>query len=294
MTAEPWRVAQIAVKRGSGGEGSRGSGYLVTPGRVLTAAHVVAGASAVMIRLDVGRATQIEVEAESWWAARAPHQSTDLAVVVIPASATAGRTCEPALFGQIRDCAAALPGEHFRLPAVQAPETLGSRPGQGIPRLRAGHCAHAGGRQPPPGHPGCLPGRPCPQAAAGRRTVAVGWDVRGGRLGRGPDHRSSDGAPCGRRHRAAGRPQGRPRLRTARGSRSGGARGTAGAASGRRGTGGCCPGPAEPICAVGIPSPGQGHCPGYPFRPRGRAGGVGAVLCKHRPVCVVAGRPMGW
>ena len=55
VTAESWRVAQIVVDRGPGGEGSRGSGYLVAPGLVLTAAHVVAGAVTVRVRLDVGQ-----------------------------------------------------------------------------------------------------------------------------------------------------------------------------------------------------------------------------------------------
>ena len=68
MTAESWRVAQIVVERGPGDEGSRGSGYLLAPGRVLTAAHVVAGASAVRVRLDVGQRTEIDVQAEGWWA----------------------------------------------------------------------------------------------------------------------------------------------------------------------------------------------------------------------------------
>ena len=53
--------------------GSRGSGYLIAPGRVLTAAHVVAGASVVRVRLDVGQDTEIDVQAESWWADPAGH-----------------------------------------------------------------------------------------------------------------------------------------------------------------------------------------------------------------------------
>ena len=93
MTVDPWRVAQIAVDRGPGHDGSRGSGYLIAPGRVLTAAHVVAGASVVRVRLDVGQDTEIDVQAESWWADPAGHDGTDLAVVTIPEDATAGRTC---------------------------------------------------------------------------------------------------------------------------------------------------------------------------------------------------------
>ena len=71
--AEPWRVAQLVVDRGPGRSGSRGPGYLIAPGRVLTAAHVVAGASVVLVRLDVGQETGINVQAEKWWADPAGH-----------------------------------------------------------------------------------------------------------------------------------------------------------------------------------------------------------------------------
>ena len=113
---EPWRVAQLAVDRGPGHEGSRGSGYLVAPGRVLTAAHVVAGASAVRVRLDVGQDTEIDVQAESWWADPAGHEGTDLAVVTIPETATAGRTFESARFGRISDSAAVVSVDAFGFP----------------------------------------------------------------------------------------------------------------------------------------------------------------------------------
>ena len=65
---ESWRVAQIVVDRGAGIESFRGSGYLVAPGLVLTAAHVLAGALAVRVRLDVGQSTEIDVQAKGWWA----------------------------------------------------------------------------------------------------------------------------------------------------------------------------------------------------------------------------------
>ena len=191
MTVDPWRVAQIAVERGPGHDGSRGSGYLIAPGRVLTAAHVVAGASAVRVRLDVGQDTEIDVQAESWWADPAGHQGTDLAVVTIPETATAGRTFEPARFGRISDCAAVLIGGRVRLPALQAPGRPCRRgPAWGVPRLRAGDRSRAGGGEPPSGHPGRLPGRPSPPPAARGRAVAVGRDVGGAGIGRGPDCRS--------------------------------------------------------------------------------------------------------
>ena len=67
---ESWRVAQIVVDRMPGIDSFRGSGYLVAPGLVLTAAHVLAGASAVQVRLDVGQPLTVDVQAERWWADR--------------------------------------------------------------------------------------------------------------------------------------------------------------------------------------------------------------------------------
>ena len=113
VTAEAWRVAQLVVERGPGDEGLRGSGYLVGPGRVLTAAHVVAGASAVRVRLDVGQLTEVEVRAEGWWADPAGSNGTDLAVVMIPGGATAERAVEPARFGRISDGTAVLRVQAF-------------------------------------------------------------------------------------------------------------------------------------------------------------------------------------
>jgi lipopolysaccharide biosynthesis regulator YciM len=113
---EPWRVAQIVVRRGPDDDGSRGSGYLTAPGRVLTAAHVVAGASAVRVRLDVGQRTEVDVQAETWWADPAGHKGSDLAVIAIPEDATAGREIEPALFGRIADCTAVLIVQVFGFP----------------------------------------------------------------------------------------------------------------------------------------------------------------------------------
>ena len=126
MTAESWRVAQIVVERGPGGEGSRGSGYLVAPGLVLTAAHVVAGASVVRVRLDVGQPTEIDVQAEGWWADPEGSDGTDLAVVMIPGTRLRGAMCEPARFGRISDCTAVLAVQAFGFPLFK----LRAEPGQ--------------------------------------------------------------------------------------------------------------------------------------------------------------------
>src|SRR6266436_9450679 len=116
VIVEPWRVAQLAVDRGPDRDGLRGSGYLIAPGRVLTAALVVAGASAVRVRLDVGKDTQVEVQAETWWADPAGHNGTDLAVVTIPEDVTAGRECKLARFGRIGDGADVLMVQAFGFP----------------------------------------------------------------------------------------------------------------------------------------------------------------------------------
>lgn len=116
MMAEPWRVAQLTVDRGPDHDGSRGSGYLIAPGRVLTAAHVLADASAVRVRLDVGQDSEIDIQADAWWADSEGHDGTDLAVVTIPAHVTAGRECDPAHFGRVSDCAAVLKVQAFGFP----------------------------------------------------------------------------------------------------------------------------------------------------------------------------------
>jgi hypothetical protein len=89
---------------------------LIASGRVLTAAHVVSGASVIRVRLDVGQDTEIDVQAESWWADPAGHNGTDLAVVTIPEDVTEDRMFEPALFGRISDCTAVLPVNAFGFP----------------------------------------------------------------------------------------------------------------------------------------------------------------------------------
>jgi hypothetical protein len=114
--AEPWRIAQLVVDRGPAKGGSLGSGYLIVPGRVLTAAHVVAGASAIRVRLDVGQDAEVDVQAESWWVDPQGRNGTDLAVVTIPEDAIAGRECAPVRFGRIGDCAAVLMVQAFGFP----------------------------------------------------------------------------------------------------------------------------------------------------------------------------------
>ena len=178
----------------------------------------VAGASAVRVRLDVGQPTEIDVQAEGWWADPEGHHGTDLAVVMIPADVTAGRDVELARFGRISDCTAVLAVQAFGLPAVQAAR----RPCQheasgrcsGILEQVTGHAPVAANRRqgtlavylddPPP-------------AAPERGALAVGGNVGGRGLGRRPDRRGRGRTSLQRGHRSAHRPAHRPGLRTAAG-----------------------------------------------------------------------------
>ncbi len=132
VTAESWRVAQLVVDRGPGDEGSRGSGYLVGPGLVLTAAHVVARAVAVRVRLDVGQPAEVDVLAEGWWAAPGGHDGTDLAVVMIARDVTAGRDVEPVRFGRISDAMAVLAVQAFGFPLFKLRGDAADAGGPGV------------------------------------------------------------------------------------------------------------------------------------------------------------------
>ncbi|WP_028810176.1 trypsin-like peptidase domain-containing protein [Streptomyces sp. 351MFTsu5.1] len=75
------QVAEVIVRRSGGG--GRGSGYLVAPGRVLTAAHVVAGAEQIRVRFQADRPGERAVEAVGAWA----HEGIDIAVLELPSDA---------------------------------------------------------------------------------------------------------------------------------------------------------------------------------------------------------------
>ena len=191
---EAWRVAQIVVDRGPDRHGSGGSGYLVAPGLVLTAAHVVAGARAVGVRLDVDQPTEIETSAEGWWVDPGGSDGTDLAVVAIPSEATAGRAVELARFGRIGDTTAVLAVRASGFPQFKM---RASPSGKKEPRVFrdldqvAGHAPVAANRRQ--GTLADLPGRP---SARRRRRLGA---PRRGKACRGP--------LCGRRldHRCRGR-----------------------------------------------------------------------------------------
>ncbi|MEV5977421.1 trypsin-like peptidase domain-containing protein [Streptomyces sp. NPDC052114] len=73
------RVAEILVTHDAGRR--HGSGYLVGPGTVLTAAHVVAGALRARVRFEADRPGEYSVEAQVRWL----HAGVDVAVLGVPA-----------------------------------------------------------------------------------------------------------------------------------------------------------------------------------------------------------------
>ncbi|GAA0542911.1 NACHT domain-containing protein [Actinomadura livida] len=91
------RVAELIVTRPD--EVGRGSGYLVAPGLVLTAAHVVAAATEVKIRFEADLPGERSVYALNWQGLG----DTDLALVAIPAEEGVG---DPTRYGQVGDHAA--------------------------------------------------------------------------------------------------------------------------------------------------------------------------------------------
>ena len=199
VTAEAWRVAQLVVDRGPGDEGSRGSGYLVGPGLVLTAAHVLAGARVVKVRLDVGQPTEVDVPAAGWWADPVGHHGTDLAVVMIAPDATAGREVEPARFGRISDGMAVLAVQAFGFPRFKL---RGDAADGGLGVFRdleqvTGHAPVAANRRqgtlavylkdPPP----AAPGHEGPSPWAGMSGAAV-WSA-GRIVGVAAEHHPSEG-----------------------------------------------------------------------------------------------------
>ncbi|NLU68341.1 trypsin-like peptidase domain-containing protein [Streptomyces sp. HNM0574] len=88
-------VAEIIVGLPDGA-GRRGSGCLTAPARVLTAAHVVAGASALRVRFDADRPGERTVEAAVAWR----HEGIDVAVLALP-EADGQPAAKPLGFGRI-------------------------------------------------------------------------------------------------------------------------------------------------------------------------------------------------
>ncbi|MFF5984688.1 trypsin-like peptidase domain-containing protein [Streptomyces olindensis] len=89
----PARAAEIIVALPDGGR--RGSGYLLAPGRVLTAAHVVRGAADVRVRFEADRPGERVAGATVAWA----HDGIDIAVLTLPEDLS--DDVPPVLFGGV-------------------------------------------------------------------------------------------------------------------------------------------------------------------------------------------------
>ncbi|WP_157872319.1 S1 family peptidase [Streptomyces silaceus] len=72
------QVAEVLVTHDAGER--RGSGYLVGPGTVLTAAHVVAGVRRARVRFDADRPGEYMNDAQVLW----HHKGVDVAVLGVP------------------------------------------------------------------------------------------------------------------------------------------------------------------------------------------------------------------
>ncbi|WP_175409796.1 trypsin-like peptidase domain-containing protein [Streptomyces sp. TRM64462] len=94
---DPHRIAEIIVEAGGGRR--RGSGYLISAGLVLTAAHVVADATGTVVRCDADRSGEWSAPAAVTWA----DQGSDLAVLTFVPPAGAPAVVEPARFARIAD-----------------------------------------------------------------------------------------------------------------------------------------------------------------------------------------------
>ncbi|WP_167828931.1 serine protease [Streptomyces sp. MZ04] len=73
-------AVEVLVSLPKAGTRRRGSGYLVAPGRILTAAHVVDGASQVLVRFEADRPQERTIKATVRW----QHSGIDVAVLVVP------------------------------------------------------------------------------------------------------------------------------------------------------------------------------------------------------------------
>jgi hypothetical protein len=113
-----WRVAQLQVRYDGGAR--RGSGYLVKPGVILTAAHVLADVTGVSVAIALDQPEVVRVEASSWVLDPLEEDGTDLAVLRIPPEAC--RDCRPVEFARLGDVSATLPAGACGFPRYKARE----------------------------------------------------------------------------------------------------------------------------------------------------------------------------
>jgi len=101
---DPGRVAEVLVTLDGTGPGRRGSGYRVSGTAVLTAAHVVRGASRVQVRFDADQPGEWMTDAEVSWA----DDGVDAAVLTLAGGAAGEGPVAEAGFGRVADADAVL------------------------------------------------------------------------------------------------------------------------------------------------------------------------------------------
>ncbi|MGE3285362.1 MAG: trypsin-like peptidase domain-containing protein [Pseudonocardia sp.] len=130
-------VAELIVRSPDGER--RGCGYRVNAGAVLTAAHVVVGATEIRVRFDADLQGEWTTSTTSWWT----DPRSDVAVLTIapPAGGTAPAM---AAFGRVGDRAAVLPVQAVGFPRWKLRNDDGPVPadGDGRSRFRDAHQAH--------------------------------------------------------------------------------------------------------------------------------------------------------
>lgn len=99
----PEQVAEIIVTLPDRAERRRGTGYLFAPGKVLTVAHVVEGATEVRVRFQADQPGERTVEADVLW----QHSVIDVAILALRTNPVID--VEPATFGRVGDHGAVLP-----------------------------------------------------------------------------------------------------------------------------------------------------------------------------------------
>jgi hypothetical protein len=96
---DPERVAELIVTTRGRGPDRRGSGYRITAEAVLTAAHVVAGATGVRVRFDADRSGEWAAEGQVAWS----DPEVDVAVVAIISRPQDEGRVEPVGFGRVAE-----------------------------------------------------------------------------------------------------------------------------------------------------------------------------------------------
>lgn len=139
------RVAQLTVTHELGGR-RLGSGYLVADGVVLTAGHVLDGASAVLATFEPDQPGQRWGEAISWWADR----DTDIGMVgIAPWTVGAGgEPLSPANFGRLPDSAEVVEVVAVGFPRWKMRNADGTVPVDGDGKKRFRESAHIVGISP--------------------------------------------------------------------------------------------------------------------------------------------------